>query len=122
MKLKSIPSLREKKRYVFFRVNSEGSLKYEEVRNALNSSLLEWLGDRNFSKAKIRIIRNLYDRDSGTLVVRCSHKFTDDLKVGASLIHQIGDSKVIFQTLRVSGTIKSGKEKIGERGKKKAGR
>jgi len=35
----------------------------------------------------------------------------DLVKVGLALIHQIGDQRVIFQTLRVSGTIKSGKKK-----------
>jgi RNase P/RNase MRP subunit POP5 len=34
------------------------------------------------------------------------------VKVSLALIHQIGDSKVIFQTTRVSGTIKAGKGKI----------
>jgi RNase P/RNase MRP subunit POP5 len=32
----------------------------------------------------------------------------DKIKVSLALIHQIGDSRVVFQTLRVSGTIKSG--------------
>jgi ribonuclease P/MRP protein subunit POP5 len=115
MKLKSLPTLREKKRYVFFRVHSDGSPEYNEIRDAINNSLFEWLGDRHFSGAKIRIIRNLWDRNSRTGVIRCSHKSVDDIKVGMSLIHQIGDSKVIFQTLRISGTIKSGMDKIGMR-------
>jgi hypothetical protein len=34
-----------------------------------------------------------------------------------SLIHQIGDQRVIFQSVRVSGTIKSGKEKTRPPGK-----
>jgi ribonuclease P/MRP protein subunit POP5 len=115
MKLKSLPTLREKKRYVFFRVHSDGIPDYNEIRDAINNSLFEWLGDRHFSGAKIRVIRNLWDRNSRTGVIRCSHKSVDDIKVGMSLIHQIGDSKVIFQTLRISGTIKSGMDKIGMR-------
>jgi len=115
MKLKSLPSLREKKRYVFFRVHSNKPVQYNHVRDAVNNSLINWLGDKDFASSKTRLIRNLWDPRDNSGVIRCSHKSVDDIKISLALVHQIGDNRVIFQTLRVSGTIKSGKEKIEEK-------
>jgi len=112
MKLKKLPSLREKKRYIIFKVHAEETLSFENVSNAIWNSLLDWLGERELAKANVWIIKNLWNGKEQTGFIKCSPKYVDAVKVGLALIHQIGDSKVILQSLRVSGTIKSGKEKI----------
>ena len=110
MRLKKLPSQRESKRYVFFRVHSSGDLGYPEVRDAVMNSLLNWMGSEEFARAKPWLIKNLWKANSG--VIQCSHRYVDDLKVSLALVHQIGDSRVIFETMRVSGTLKSGKRKL----------
>ena len=105
MKLKRLPSMKDKKRYLFFSIISDYPIKYDEGKLAVNNSLENWLGDKDYALAKTRIIRNLW-KSGG--VIQCSHRFVDDVKVGLGLIHQIGDSKVIFHTTKVTGTIKSG--------------
>lgn len=110
---KILPSLRESKRYVIFKVHSNERLDYETVKNAAWNSLLNWLGEKDLSRANVRLIKNLWDPGKHTGFIQCSPKFVDAVKMGLSLIHQIGDQRVIFQTLRVSGTIKSGKNKTG---------
>lgn len=111
MRMRKLPSSRESRRYIVFRVHAEGEIDYESVKNAVWNSILNWLGEGDMAKAKIRILKNLWDGRSKKGFVQCSPKFVDDVKVSLALIHQIGDSRVAFQTLRVSGTIKSGKEK-----------
>jgi RNase P/RNase MRP subunit POP5 len=110
MKLKTLPSQRERKRYVFFMLHSSMRLEFNDVRNAIMNSLLNWMGESGFAKAKPWIIRNLWTQKEG--VIQCSHRHADDVKVALAMIRQIGDAKVILQTLRVSGTIKSGEEKL----------
>ena len=110
MRLKKLPSQRESKRYVFFRVHSSEGLGYPEVRDAVMNSLLNWMGSEEFARAKPWLIKNLWKANSG--VIQCSHRYVDDLKVSLALVHQIGDSRVIFETMRVSGTLKSGKRKL----------
>ncbi len=112
MKLKSMPSLRNKKRYVTFRVHSERPLLYSSMRGAVTNSILNWMGEEGFSSANIRIIKNLWDAKGRTGWLTCPPSALDDVKMSLALIHQIGDDRVIFQVLRVSGTIKSGKKKI----------
>jgi len=113
MKLKGMPALRERKRYVFFKVHASESLDYRMVKDGIMNSLLNWLGDKDLALAKPWVIRNLWDQKGQNGVIRCSHTYVDDVKVSLGLIHQIGDSRVIIQTTRVSGTIKAGKRKSG---------
>ena len=105
------PSLRQKKRYVFFRVHSDGPVRYSDIRNAAWNALLDWLGEKELARARVSFLKNLWNSGNQTGVLRCSHTAVDQVKVGLALVHQIGDRKVVFQTLRVSGTIKSGKRK-----------
>ncbi len=111
MKLKKMPSLKPHSRYIIFRAHSQNPLLYSNVSNAVWNSLENWLGEQDLAEADVRIIRNLWNPKAQTGFIRCSHKFLDLVKTGIALIHQIGDERVVFQTLRVSGTIRSGKRK-----------
>lgn len=111
MKLRSRPTLREKKRYLVFRVVSDGTLLYDNVRNAIYDSVARWLGENETAKADVHIVKNLWDGRARTGFIRCAPKYVDDVRTGMALVHQIGDSRVIIQTLSVSGTIKSAKGK-----------
>jgi len=115
MKLKGRPTLRERRRYVFFKVHASEPLDYRMVKDGITNSLLNWLGDKDLALAKPWVIRNLWDGKRQQGVIRCSHKYVDDVKVSLGLVHQIGDSRVIIQSTGVSGTIKSGKEKAGRK-------
>lgn len=109
MKLKRLPSMRESKRYLYFRVVSEGAIDYTNVKNAIWNSMSNWLGQNELAQASPRLIRNLWDGKKG--VLRCHPRYVDNVKMALALISQIGDQKVIFHVLRVSGTIRSGREK-----------
>jgi RNase P/RNase MRP subunit POP5 len=111
MKLKKMPSLKEKKRYILFKVHSEEPISYENVKNAVYDSVAEWFGANDLAKANVHIVKNLWNGKNQTGVIRCSPKFVDDVKVAMALVHQIGDERVIIQSTRVSGTIKSIKKK-----------
>ncbi len=110
MNLKTRPSLREKKRYVVFRIHSDGALDFSNVRNAITDSLEKWLGEKDLARANVWIIKNLWNARQKTGFIRCSVKFVDSVKMGLALIHQIGDSRVVFHVTKVTGTIKSGKK------------
>jgi RNase P/RNase MRP subunit POP5 len=110
MKLKFLPSQKERKRYVFFSIHSSMPVPFAEGKDAINGSLLGWMGNSSFARAKPWVIRNLWTPKGG--VIQCTHRYVDDVKLSLALIRQIGDAKVMFRTTRVSGTIKSGKEKL----------
>lgn len=107
--LKIPSSLRQKKRYVYFKLYSEKKIPYENMRNSLWNVFLDVLGELGTAKANIRIMKNLWNPDKQTGVIRCSHRHVDEVKLCLGLLHQIGDEKVVFQSLKVSGTIKGTK-------------
>jgi len=111
MGLKKLPSMKGKKRYIIFRIHTDMELDFENVKNSIWNSLTEWIGEADLGKANVAVIRNLWNSKEYTGFIQCNSKYVDAIKVGLSLIHHVGDAKVIFQTMRVSGTIQSGKTK-----------
>lgn len=112
LKIKKMPSLKGKKRYITFKIHTDFPAFYNEMKGAILNSILKWMGESSYSNANIRIIKNLWDEKNQVGWIECSNDYIDDVKMSLALIHQIGDGRVIIQTIRVSGTIKSGKEKI----------
>jgi ribonuclease P/MRP protein subunit POP5 len=114
-RLKSTPTLRQKKRYVFFRVHTDGDWQpdFLNIRGAIWNSLESWLGESGVAKAGIKIIVNLWNQKSLTGVLVCTPKSVDQIRLALGLVHQIGDQRAVVQVLRVSGTIKAGKDKLG---------
>jgi len=116
--------MRESRRYVVFRVISEERVDYDHVRDALWNSMTHWIGEAGLARSGTRLIRNLWNQREQKGFIQVSPRYVDAVKVAMGLIHQIGDQRVIFQSMRVSGTIKSGKDKTrpGDSGKKAAGK
>jgi RNase P/RNase MRP subunit POP5 len=111
MKIRRPPSMKEKKRYVVFRVTCEKSQGYEEVKEAVMGSALGWMGEKGVSVSGVRLVRNLWDPQRMEGWISCTPKSVDDVKLSLALIYQIGDARVIFRTVSVTGTIKSGKKR-----------
>ena len=100
------PTLRIKDRYVLFRVHSAEPVDYYNLKNAVFSSIMDFIGESGAAKAGVVFVKNLWKQQEQTGVFRCSAKSLDIVKVSISMVHQIGDSKVSVQTLNVSGSIK----------------
>ena len=113
MKPKTMPSMREKKRYVTFRLRSAvRPISFADARGAMLNSMLCWMGEEGFSRSRVHMIRNLWHQGSQTGWLACSPDCVDAVKVSMALVHQIGDERVVIRSLRVSGTIRSGKNKL----------
>ncbi len=108
MKLKSMPTLKERKRYLKFRIETDASeIPYFELRDVLWNAVMSWIGEKGAGQSNFRIIKNLWNPEKLEGVVSCTPKFVDDIKVALATVQYIGDAKVIFTVTKVSGTIKS---------------
>ena len=110
MSIRSRPASREKKRYIVFRVHSLEPVPYIQLKGVLIDGLVEYLGEVGFGKASIHLIRNLWNPAKGTGYLQTNPQSVDAVKMSLLLIHQIADQRVLFQVLRVSGTIKAGRK------------
>lgn len=112
MKLRKLPSMKERKRYIAFRVLSDRPkypLDFQAVRDAVFNSVLNWLGEETSARAGVWMIKNLWDQKMQRGTIRCNRRETDLVKTALAMVHQIGDQRVIIQSLRITGTIKRGR-------------
>jgi len=108
MKLRKMPTLKEKKRYLRFRIETDANnIPYFELKDVIWNSVMRWIGEKGAGQSGFKIVKNLWNPEIKEGVVSCSPKFVDDIKMALGTIKYIGDSKVIFTVTRVSGTIKS---------------
>lgn len=101
-----LAGLKERKRYIVFKVYSDHILSEKKVKDAVESQCLQFLGELGMSKAGLLFIAQ--SRYSG--VVRVSHKYVDEIKTALSMIKKIDGKNVMIKTLRVTGTIKKTKK------------
>ncbi len=108
MKLK--PSLRQKKRYVAFVVESDERISKKEIIDAILKTVHSFLGINISSELDLWIIEYNEEEQKGFLVV--NNKKLGILRACLALISEINGKKVRVRVLGVSGTIKSLRRKF----------
>ena len=106
IKLKPVlPTLREKKRYLSFKIYSKDKIAYNILKNSIKSSMLRHVGELGTSEAGLIFMDKLYDPKTQTGVVRVANKYVDHLKLSLALIDKINKSDVIVRSIKTSGMI-----------------
>ncbi len=101
-----LPTLREKNRYVKFKVISEEPIAYSDLESAIWQTALDFFGESGISKISLWLVKNLYDEANQIGIIRCNNKSVEKVIITLGLISRLGDVRVIFRILKVSGTIK----------------
>lgn len=105
MKLKPIlPSLKERKRYLYFEIISDNHIPVEQASKTINESCLSFLGTLEVGKAGLMFLSDKYDNNKG--IVKTGHKYVDKVRTALALIKTIDNKEVIVRTRVVSGTLK----------------
>lgn len=104
------PTLREKKRYVVFRVVSDDVIEYKSIEKEINSQILLFLGTLYAGKAGILILKNQYLKNHG--IIRVSHLFVDELKSALMHVQKIDKKSITIDVMGVSGILKKAREKF----------
>lgn len=112
MRLKPLlPSLREKKRYILFKVISEEKVNLEQIKEAFFNSILNMFGEKGLAQINAKFLENLWDDEEQIGILRISNRGKYKSIVGLGLISRIGDSRVNIKIYKVSGTIKTLKDR-----------
>ncbi|MBI2124982.1 hypothetical protein HYV87_00040 [Candidatus Woesearchaeota archaeon] len=104
--MKLLPSLRQKKRYVLFEITAEKSFSLAEVQEAIESSLLRFLGELGVAKAGSLFIKEKWNAQKQRFVVKVNHTFVDELKSAVILNKKIKNTPVLIRSVITSGTLK----------------
>ncbi len=96
------PTLREKKRYLVYKVLSEKEINIEAVNESIKHKLMSFMGALNYGRAGIMFL-NLKSKDKG--IIKANVSLLDQVRAGLALIKSIGEIKVILNILGVSGIL-----------------
>ncbi len=108
------PTLREKRRYIAFRVDSEDPISKEEIGRVIWVQALSILGEVQASALGLRALDYEENVQEGFLV--CNNEGLWKVKAVLALIGEINGKKVHVCVKGVSGTIKALKRKFLNKG------
>jgi ribonuclease P/MRP protein subunit POP5 len=109
-KLKIVaPTLREKNRYIAFQIISEKDeeFTYSDLESAVWNTMLDFLGESGVSKTSVWLLKDSWNPKRQTGIIKCNHKSIQDIIASLGLIDRLGDNRITFKILKISGTIKS---------------
>ncbi|MBS3166343.1 hypothetical protein J4444_04430 [Candidatus Woesearchaeota archaeon] len=99
-----LPSLKQKKRYIVFKIKSAQQFTFPEIREEVDKALLLFLGQLGVAKAAPMHLPERYNHN--TFVLKVSNKYVDEVKSALILIKKIKNSPIILQSVITSGTLK----------------
>jgi RNase P/RNase MRP subunit POP5 len=100
-----------RRRYIAVRTISEQASTEKELYDAVWSNLTRLFGEFGASQAGLSLIE--YNPKSRQAIFRCSHKTLELVKVAIVALTEIGNENVALHILRVSGTLKALRRKLG---------
>ncbi len=106
--MKTLPTLRHKKRYIAFEINSTNKINRQEFAAAMFDSIISLFGDVGASNINPALMS--FDGRFG--IVRCLREKTLETRAGLACINDIHGFRISILVLGVSGTIKGATEKF----------
>jgi RNase P/RNase MRP subunit POP5 len=101
-----LPSLREQNRYILFEVISDKKMEYPNIAKAVLQSCKAYMGIAGFARAGPMLIKNKWDKESQTGMLKVSRKYVDWAKASFTFIKKIQNSDVVVRSKKVSGILK----------------
>ncbi len=93
--------MREKKRYLHYRVTGDGDYTVAEVKQVVQDAMQRFLGEYGCAQAGIHYIENT-GKDG---VLKTNVKYVNQVKTALALIKTIKNQNVMITTTKVSGMI-----------------
>lgn len=106
--MKTLPSLREKKRYIAFEINSEQKINRQDLVREILNSIISVFGNKGASEINPALMS--FEGRYG--ILRCARDKTKETRIGLACINNIRGIRVSILVLGISGTIKGATEKF----------
>ncbi|MCX9011727.1 MAG: ribonuclease P [Candidatus Methanoperedens sp.] len=104
----TIPTLRDKKRYIAFEITSEHTITRHEMSEEIHSSIGSLFGDAGASEINAGLVS--FEREYG--ILRCAREKTTQARAALACINKLRGARVSVLVLGISGTIKGAMEKF----------
>jgi len=100
--------MKPRRRYIAFEI-TDAKMSRNEAIKALNLSFRR-LPDSELNRSLLKLV--FYDASSRRGLLRCGHKQVSEVKAVITGTEKIGNKKINFKVLGVSGTIRAAKRKF----------
>lgn len=100
-----LPTLKERKRYILFKIYCKKELDKEKVAEQVLKACLQFLGELGVADGGIHFLPETWNKKNQTGIIRCGHKWADKTRAALSLVKEIDGEKAKIECLRVSGVI-----------------
>jgi RNase P/RNase MRP subunit POP5 len=111
--MKLLPSLRTKKRYLVFEVQSSKIFSFPEIKEEAEKSLHRFLGELWMGKAAPMILDETFNQKTQRFIVKVSNQYVEELKAAFTLSKTIKSTPIILKSIITSGTLKKAKSYLG---------
>jgi len=106
-KLKTlIPTLRQKKRYILFKINGENKFNFKEISEGLIEEIILYIGIIDFGKHGVWLLKDQFNENKQIGVLKVSTKLKDKLIGVLNIINKINNKQICIEIINVSGTLK----------------
>ncbi len=106
--MSSLPTMRDKKRYIAFEITSEQTITRQEIGGETMDSICSLFGDTGASEINFGLMS--YDGRYG--IIRCVRDRTTETRAALACINKIRGIRVSILVLGISGTVKGAMEKF----------
>ena len=101
-----IPTLRQKKRYFLIKIVSKKKFNFDTFSKFLNKEVLYFLGALDYSNCNFWILKDKFDYNSQTFIIRVSTKMIKKSTSLISLINKFEDFDIKLNIIKISSTLK----------------
>ena len=103
-----LPTLREKKRYIAFQIIPEEGeeFTYSDLEAGIWNTMLDFLGEEGVSKTSFWLLKDTWNPKTRIGIIRCNNKSVESVIASLGLIDRLGDNRICFKILGISGTIR----------------
>lgn len=102
------PTLREKRRYLSFKVHAKMGFTENQVKHSLLEAVSNLLGEKGVGMSDFKIVE--YDENTMSGIIRTTNESTDDIIFAMSLIKDVQGKNAWCEIISSSGTIKACKK------------
>ena len=108
--MRLLPSLRQKKRYLVFEVDSSQEFSLKEIKDAVQQALDLFLGQLGRAKSSPLFLSEKFNLQKQRFLMKVNHKYVDEIKSALILNKTIKNKPVLLKSIITAGTIKKANE------------
>ncbi|MBI4152820.1 hypothetical protein HY495_03855 [Candidatus Woesearchaeota archaeon] len=102
--MKLLPSLKQRKRYLVFKIRAEKTFSAAEIQEAVEQALQDFLGQLGMARAAPLFFKDLSQNNQ--FVLKINHHYVDEVKSALILIKKIKNTPVLLHSITTSGILK----------------